>query len=381
VVQIRLRLDVKRMLTWVFLAGATLPSRGVSQSGRGTDRGQQFTALHGRRITTPAVLSFPTLISVVGNKLVVFDFGADTMGAAFDIASGRLLLRFGPSGWDPGDFLAPVAIDPDRRSPEAFWVIDGRSRRATRLSFKQRGGALQVRFDSVLTLPVDSTVPIVASFLDSSGAIILAGFFDGPRFARVPSGGSAFEPLGPLPPGDEEVPLPIRQHAYQTLLASNPEGTRFVAATRYSDRIEVYAINGTNLFVAPRLRMFEPVYDVDRSVHMGGLRAGLDLRQAYVSLAADQQGFYALYSGRNHLEAPGKAGFGVVLERYDWDAHRQHVYGLDSDAVAIATAEAGRTIYALVHGRMPGIVRYRLPGVGRLALGERDRNNGVNKRN
>ena len=359
-----LRAVVFRTFPWILVLDSTLPSPALCQTDRRTDRGQPFSALHGERITKPAVLSFPTLISVVGNKIVVFDYGADTMGAAFDIPSGRLLLRFGASGSDSGEFLAPVAIDLDRRSPDAFWVIDGRTHRATKLSFTSpRNGEIHLRVDSILALPVDSAVPIVASFLDSSGAIVLAGFFDGPRFARIRPGGSVADSLGPWPPGEDDIPLPIRQHAFQTMLGPDPKGGKFVAATRYSERIEVFALDGTRLFSAPRLRLFDPVYDVERSIEKGGFRAGLDLRQAYLSLATDKDGFYALFSGRNHLEAPGRAGFGVVVERYDWNANRQQVYGLDDDAVAIATDESGHTIYSLVHGRLPGIIRYRLaPG-------------------
>jgi len=337
------------------------PSQAVGQTDRSTDRGQQFTALRGERITRPMLFSFPTLIAVVGNKIVVFDFEVDTLGLVLESSTGRLLLRFGPSGMDVGEFLAPVAIDVDRESGNSFWVIDGRTRRATRLSFVSSSTAgLQIRTDSIVPLPGDTAIALVSSFRDSTGAIVLAGFFDGPRFVRIRGGGLGWEPFGPLPPGDSDVQLTVRQHAYQTLLARHPEGSRFAAATRYSDRIDIFALDGSRLASALRLRGFDPIYDIYRSVQSGAFRAGLDLRYAYISLTADRKGFFALYSGRNHLEARGHAASGAVIDNYDWSANRLRVYGTDDDLVAIAVDEPGRTIYGLVHGRAPAVVRYRL---------------------
>lgn len=338
------------------------PSQGAGQTDRSSDRGQQFTPLHGKRITTPLLFSFPTLIAVVGNKIVVFDSEVDTLGFVLDPSTGRVLLRFGRLGTDVGEFLAPVAIDVDRESTNSFWVIDGRTRRATRLSFASSGtGALRLQIDSIVPLPGDTAIVLVSSFRDSTGAIVLAGFFDGPRFVRIRAGGVGWEPFGPLPPGGGDVQLAVRQHAYQTLLARHPKGSRFVAATRYSDRIDVFALDGSKLASAPRLRGFDPSYDISSSVQSGAFRAGRELRYAYISLTADTRGFLALYSGRNHLEARGHAGSGVVIENYDWSATRLRVYGTDDDVVAIALDERGRTIYGLVHGRSPAVVRYSLP--------------------
>src|SRR2546430_8154875 len=50
--------------------------------------------------------------------------------------------------------------------------------------------------------------------------------------------------FGPLPPGDERIPLHVRQHAYQTALVPHPSRTKFAAATRFSDRLEVFALDG-----------------------------------------------------------------------------------------------------------------------------------------
>jgi hypothetical protein len=348
------------LISSIALLGQSRPV--TAQNVRSTDHGQDFRPLRGERITESHLLSFPTLISVVGEALIVIDFNADTMGIVLDRSTGQVLARFGPTGTSYGEFRAPIALDEDRSTVSSFWVVDAELHRATRLSLLSAPKrSVHVRTDSIVVLALETSTPIVSSFVDSSGAIILAGFFEGPRFARVLTGKAGWAGIGPLPPGDERVPTRVRQHAYQTSMAPHPAGGRFAAATRYSDRIEVYASDGSRLAEAARLRSFEPLYSTSLSNEGPILRAGLDLRYAYLSLAADSEGFFALYSGRNHLETPGRAASGAVIEQYDWKAVRQRVYGIDQDAVAIATDQGGHFLYALVNGRIPGVFRYRVP--------------------
>lgn len=347
----------------VALAGFVVPSRSASgQTDRSTDRGQPDFLLHGERITEPGLLSFPVQILVVGEIIIVLDNNSDTLGVVLDRSTGRLLARFGPSGRAAGDFIAPVAVDVDPSSDRSFWVIDGQLQRATRLSvvFRSKAG-IRIRTDSTVPFPVKDTTPIVTGFVDRTGAFILAGFFDRARFARVSSGASRWVAFGPQPPGDEDVPLRVRQQAYQTCFAPDPSRVKFAAATRYSDRLEVFRMDGSRLASAKRIRGFEAVYGVRRTARGLAMLAGTDLRYAYLSVTADSQSIYALFSGRTQSEAPGRAWFGSVVEQYDWNAVRRRVYGLDEDAVAIATEEGGQVLYAVVHGRVPAVVRYELP--------------------
>ena len=241
------------LLLWV-LGVSVPPGAGSAQEVRATDRGQENVTLRGERITEPNLLTFPILISVVGNAIIVIDYGADHLGLVLDKTTGRLLGRFGKLGRGPRELTAPVAMDTDPFDSSSFWLIDGSLRRASHVSLLSRqDGTVRIEIDSSVRLPLEGTAPLVAGFLQATGTIVLAGYFEGGRFARVPPEGG-WIPFVPLPPGDEAMPMRVKQHAYHTTFARYPNRTTFAAATRYSDRLEIFDSYGTRLANAQRLR-------------------------------------------------------------------------------------------------------------------------------
>lgn len=157
------------------------------------------------------------------------------------------------------------------------------------------------------------------------------------------------------------TPLAIRQQAYQTSIARHPSRDRFAAVTRYADRLEIFTTAGARLAEAIRRRSFDPAYGFGGSAGSERLAVGQDLRYGYIALAADSGGVFALYSGRSHLEAGGKAPYGSVVECFDWEGVLVRTFVLDADALAIAVDAAGQTLFAVVHEPLPAVVRYKLP--------------------
>lgn len=339
--------------TW--LAAATL----ASAQARTTYRDVEFVRPTAERLTQPNLLWHPTALGAFGDWVVVLDFSGDSMIVVIDRHHGRLVGRFGRRGDGPGEFRAPVASDVDRQRAGALWIVDGSLRRATRvLVTVGHDGSGVVTLDTIVTIPVAGTGPITSAFVGPEGELVFTGFFTGPRFGRFQAGQTGF--FGPPAPGDETIPVPVRHHAYQTTLARDPLGTRFAAATRYSDRLELFQADGSRVAAAARERGFDPRYSVRFGPDGPAMSAGTDLRYGFIWVAASHRHVYALFSGRNHDEAPGRAAFGTLVEVFDWNARAVRRIGLGEDALAIAVDSDDRNLYALVHEPFPAVVRYRL---------------------
>lgn len=338
-----------------------LCSGAKAQSDRARDRNQPVVQLRRDWATRPGLFSFPTAIAVVGPYVIVIDYHADTLGSVLDAASGLVLQRFGPRGVAPGHLSTPISLAPDPRAQNVFWVLDGQTARLCRFSLNSSVTGLVVVPDSLIPVPGPKGEWPLKFFVARNGTFIFVGLFNGPRFARLTTTQHGLEGFGPFPPGTDSVPLYIRQHLFQTTLAPHPKRDIFAAATRFSDRLDLFADDGSQVATARRLRDIEPLFALRQKDAGIFAEPGPDTRYAYLALAADSMGVDALFSGRNHLEASGRAGSGSIVERYSWSAVRVRVYGLDADAVAIATDEGAHALFALVNARLPSVVRYALP--------------------
>ena len=83
-------------------------------------------------------------------------------------------------------------------------------------------------------------------------------------------------------------------------------------------------------------------------------------RWGYVGIATTDQAIYGLYSG--HVFDGGSLdnmGFGTTeVHEFSWDGQFQGVYALD--AVGLALAVRGTTLYLLVHDPKPAVRVYEL---------------------
>ena len=336
----------------VAMAGGSLNA----QDSRATDRGVPSVVLRGERLGM-ASLRFPTSIASVGAFVVVCDTEMDTIGFVIRKSSGRIVARFGPRSDGAMRIVAPVSIIADSDNETSFWVVDGALHRALRYRVVSIEGALTP--DSILLFAVPGQAPVTSAFRDTDGSFVLTGFFDGPRFLRIAVNGSV-TPFGPQATGSTRVPATVRQHAFQTSLTRHVSESGFAAATRFSDRLEVFASNGVAVSKAARSRGFDPVYDVVVTSQGPRMRPSANMRYAYLSITAHDAGVLALYSGRTSVEAPGRSWAGAIVESYGWDAQRRAAFALDKDVVAIAAENDGRVLYGVVHGQSPGILRFVL---------------------
>ena len=305
-------------------------------------------------------LQAPAHLAVVGDKIVLMDLGLDTIGLVF-AHDGRRVAQFGVRGSRSGEFMRPVTVQPDLSASRSMWVLDGQLRRLTHLELIDHGSSVAVITDLVVPIPSAESVPIVSGGVTRNGEAVVSGFFPGRRFGRISVDAPAWVAVGPPPPGNDEDPEKVRQHAYQTSIAVHPESLMFVAVTRYSDRLEIFRTNGVQVAASTRLRRFEPVYSVLRTAKTAIMRPSPLIRYGYLSVTANRHGVFALYSGRTQQESRGRANGGALVEFYGWDGVRKETFTLSEDASAIAVDANGTRLLSIVHGPRPRIAEYVLP--------------------
>lgn len=333
----------------------------ADSKGAGNDIEQQVsvTSLVGTVLLEGDLLELPSAIALVDSAVIILDAYADKPIVAIRSDNGEFLGSLGGKGEGPGEFRSAWRVDPVPDDESRFWVYDFNLRRFTQVDLEEdlKEPERLVRAPMV-TLAADVTVND-ALWVDSS--IFAVGLFTDGRIG-VFRDGQLREVVGPPPPGSEDIPIQVRQHAYQSLIAARPDRSQLALATRHADRLEIYQPNGELVATAQRPYSFEPRFEVQRGGNGQPVMAtGDDLRFGFIALTVTADHIWAVFSGRTREEAPGRASLGEFVYMYNWNGELLHKFQLDSDVIGIAVDYAETAIFAVRHEPSPAILRYDLP--------------------
>lgn len=313
--------------------------------------------LEGRVLPGSTSLALPSEIEVVGDRLVLIDAAADSVIHVLDRVDGRPVRSFGRRGGGPGEFEGAWSIDPVPGREGQFWVFDVALRRLTHVDLKRdfAGGARPG--ERSINLISDATLldPVWVDTL-----LVGLGFFQAGRLGHFNSYGKFVRTVGELPPGDDDIPANIRQHAYQSTLKANPARSLLAVVTRHADQLEIYRTDGTLVARPAPLFGFMPRYEVRRKADRLAMTTGLDLRFGYIDVATTEDRIYALFSGRTRRGFPGAANYGEYVHVFDWAGGLRGVIRLDAAVIAIAVDPAGMHLYGVRHNPQPAVVDYAL---------------------
>ncbi|HEX7118016.1 MAG TPA: BF3164 family lipoprotein [Longimicrobiales bacterium] len=314
-------------------------------------------ALTAEVVTDSEFLALPKEVEVVGPYLTLIDAAADSVITVVRRATGELVRTFGRRGEGPGEYSGAWSIEPVPGSENAIWIYDFSLLRLTRVSLDRTGRAGQ---PATRMVHLSSEVIVVDPvWVDST--VMSLGLFSSGRLAQFGADGRLIRTFGSLPPGDDEIPPAVLQHAYQSKLKANPSRTRLALATRHADRLEIYRPDGRLVAAPPPLFGFLPKFEIREDDGEPAMATGQDLRFGYIDLTTTDDRIFALFSGRTRRGFPGRANFGEYVHVFDWDGRLLSVLRFDSDALSISVDPSGRTLYAIRHDPRPAILAYALP--------------------
>lgn len=196
-------------------------------------------------------------------------------------------------------------------------------------------------------------------------SIVSSGLYESGRLGMYTPGGEFVRTIGTLLPGETSDHIISRQYAYEAILRTNSTGTRIVAASLNTDRLEIFDTSKMlQLVRGPGFH--EPVFSVLAIDSDGNPRTFIESEtvQGYVSIAVTDQFIFALYSGRtrawirsqNYFSPPGQT---IVV--FNWSGAPVGVLNLQDGAVQIGVSRDGQHIYAIYRRPLPIVLRYETP--------------------
>ena len=315
------------------------------------------TRVVGDTFTEIDSLGRPGDLLKVGPYLVISDGHNDPPLHIVRASDGTLIQSLGRPGEGPGEFGSIWSLLSAPTEDEAFWAYDVMLRRLTYVDLKRYFADAFTLGEQLISLTSEGMLISPAWIADT--LIIGSGFFTEGRIGHFDSSGKMLRQVGITPPGRKKVPVPVRQHAYQSTLATHPDGSLAVLGTRHADQLEIYRVDGTRLVVVRGPLEFDPIYTVKNRGGAPSMATGDDLRFGFIDLATTQKYIFALYSGRTREDYPGRANFGETVHVFDWSGQLIHTYQLDADVISIVVDESGRTLYASQRPH-PAILSYAL---------------------
>ena len=195
-------------------------------------------------------------------------------------------------------------------------------------------------------------------------SIASAGLYDAGRLAFYGSDGIFGRSIGPDPAGEPEVPINVRQHAYEAEVQTNSDGSRIAIASINADQLEIY--NANNLLRLVRGPYFhDPQYTVHGNDE-GASWPSIDDEtvQGYVDITATDDLVFALYSGvesgfyrnRGWWSPPAR-----TVIAFTWTGQPQAVLDIQNGALRIGISADGKNLLAIYHTPVPMILRYDVP--------------------
>ncbi|MBW3554557.1 MAG: TolB-like 6-bladed beta-propeller domain-containing protein [Gemmatimonadetes bacterium] len=299
-------------------------------------------------------LAAPTDVEVMGPSLVIADDFADRSLRLLRRSDGAIERSFGGKGEGPREFESAWSIDVVDQGGE-FMVLDLALQRVTWVDVREdfRGDA----WVADRSVKLKAGTMLLETSWTPRGMLGL-GILEEGRLAHLDDAGALLRTSGPTPMDGQNVPPDIRMQAYQSKLKPNPARTRWVVATRYADRLEIYDAAGVLVAEGTRPYRFEPVYEANRSTRAVSMASNEEMRFGYLDVATTDDRIYALFSGRTRGE--GRANYGNTLHVFDWSGTLLEIVRLEAHVIALAVDPEGESLYGLRHDPFPAVLEFEL---------------------
>lgn len=311
-------------------------------------------ALDGRLLSSSDSLSTPLHIATAGDYLYVGDNKATRRLTLFDRHTGEFLKATGGKGKGPReiDYLWTMDFKPGSGSGWLFdfssrtiHYFDGDSLTGKSIRLQNMGqpmGPVWIKGDSIASV----------------------GLYEDGRLGLYGSDGLFGRFIGAPPPGDAEVPIPVRQHAYEAATQTNSDGSRIVVVSQNTDLIEIFSTESLVYTVlGPGFNV--PMYTLhgDDEGHRW-LVLNDETIKSYTDVDATDDLVFALYSGQTFKDFKNSTWQmppSQTVFVFSWSGMPIAKLEIEDGALAISVSDDGHDLYAIYHRPVPMIMHYDLP--------------------
>ncbi|MYJ55078.1 MAG: hypothetical protein F4096_01430, partial [Rhodothermaceae bacterium] len=346
------------LLAYVCVLGCSGSTDPTLELGESTIRFSADTLfayeLKGWILTKSDSLAMPLLIATGEEHLYVGDIQATRPLMVFDRTTGELVKYAGGRGRGPREIEYLWSMD-FKPGEDVGWLFDF----PTRIFHQFDGDSLT---DRSITLQ-DTGAPMSPVWVKDD-SIASVGMFEDGRLAVYDSDGLFRRFIGSSPPGDPEVPVPVRQHAYEAIVQTNSAGSLIAIASKNTDLVEIFSTEG--LLHSIRGPGFdEPAYTLYGDDE-GNQWLGLDDEtiKSYVSVSVTDDLIFALYSGLPFEDLKKSSWFSSPARTvyvFSWSGTPLAALEIEYGALKISVSADGQDLYALYHRPVPSVMHYKVP--------------------
>lgn len=290
----------------------------------------------------------PTVLVVVGDRLVVADPEGDRLVIVIDRATGKVVSRIGRRGRGPGEFLDPRWIEAAEGKGRRFWVYDFQQRRLSLVD-----PDLPSERAVVETQELNNGTALMAPVRLEKGFISNGLFLDF-TLVRLGQTGAIRERIALEPAFTrEQIGHPTGwRHLNRTYLAADAARKRLALFYQYRNRLDIVDVESGRV-----------------STHRGPTETRADFyvkddrffwrdatsQMAYTGVTASSSFIFGLHCGCRVGQNDRRA-----IHRFRWDGSFSAVIRMPEPARAIAAAD-DRTLYLLIEDPEPHILEIKLP--------------------
>ena len=313
--------------------------------------------LNGRVFTSSDSLGSPLLIATSERRIYVGDNKATQPLLVFNRNTGEFIMSVGERGQGPHEINYLWAMD-FKPGSESGWLFEFSDR--TMHFFD--GDSLTGH-----SIRLQNTGPPMGPTWIRGDSIASVGMYEDGRLALHGPDGSFGRFIGAHPPGESEVPIPVRQHAYEARVQTNANGSRIAVVSQNTDLIEIYDTEGI-LHVIRGPGFDEPVYTLHSDDEGDNTWLSLDDEtiKSYVDVTVTNDLIFALYSGQTMEDIMNSSWVSPPSETvivFSWSGIPLAVLNIDHGALAISVSSDGLDLYAIYHRPAPMILHYELPEI------------------
>lgn len=347
------------LLAVACMAGCSEPERPAGKFGPASldHSALPVRSVAGRVLNGGEFLGRPSVLAAVNDYLVVLDDGSDSVIHVLRQGDGFRVRSLGRRGEGPGEYKSAWSLLKSHHGSEAVWVFDVGLQRITRLDLTKAAAAGGPRLD-IQSLQLRGEASATGPLWLGDTLLITPGFFTQGRLARFARTGEFRDIVGGPPPGRNDIPIHVRQHAYTGSLAKSESRGLVALATRHADLIEIYRTDGTLVKRVSGPFKFQPRFGVTVRGAGPSMSTGDDLRFGYVDVTATDDRIFALFSGRTREGYGGDAVVGRHVHVFDWDGKLVDVLELDSDLISLTAGPEGDVLFGIRHDPAPAVLAY-----------------------
>ena len=290
---------------------------------------------------TETKLIDPFRINYTNGKLIIIETSATPFFHILDVNNpAAQISSFGKLGRGPYEYEGPYSISANCLQNECvLFIYDIILQRGFKyLSSKNFAG---LKTDSNFILNFNSiSGSIIDLIIQNDSTFVGTGIYNEGRLQYFNKKGDSFKLSGIIPNDGTDSPPFILSQAFMGRLVSNPQTKELAIASLYSDKIEIYKMDGTQKRLLLGPDYFNPIYELDTRASVPRMSSDGKMRLGYTDICSTyDDSFFALYSGktRDELEI---SGTGRYLLKFNWKGILLNTYKLPFYASNIACSDS-----------------------------------------